>query len=208
MTHDFKRNGTTDLFAALNMATGEMITECRTSLAGLDVLAFFKKIDRSVPRRLDIHVVLDNLSVHKAPEVAEWLADPRRARWHLHFTPTSSSWLNLVKRWFKEVTDRRLRRGTFTSVGDLIDAIDIWVGHWNKDRSRSYGTPPPPRSAERPVEDVKRCHKSNPRRTTRNALRMASAVLAGRCHSAVGGLGSLRRREGRHRSSPAARLIP
>jgi len=133
MTHDYKRNGTTDLFAALNIATGEVLTQCRRQHTAMDVLAFFKKIDRSVPRRLEIHVVLDNLSAHKAPEVADWLAHPRRARWHLHFTPTSSSWLNLVERWFKELTDRRLRRGTFTSVPALIEAIETWVGHWNTD---------------------------------------------------------------------------
>jgi len=131
MTHDYKRNGTTDLFAALNIATGEVITECRQRHTAVDVLAFFKKIDRSVPRNLDIHVVLDNLSTHMAPEVAEWLAHPRRARWHLHFTPTSSSWLNLVERWFAELTERRLRRGVFTSVADLVDAITDWAAHWN-----------------------------------------------------------------------------
>ncbi|MEK7169924.1 MAG: IS630 family transposase, partial [Patescibacteria group bacterium] len=116
MTHDYKRNGTTDLFAALNIATGEVITECRSRHSADDVLAFFKRIDRTVPRRLDIHVVLDNLSAHMAPPVTDWLAEPRRARWHLHFTPTSSSWLNLVERWFAELTQRRLRRGAFTSV--------------------------------------------------------------------------------------------
>jgi transposase len=133
MTHDYKRNGTTDLFAALNVATGEMITQCRKTHTALDVLEFFKIIDRHVPRRLEVHVVLDNLSAHKAPEVTEWLAHPRRARWHLHFTPTSSSWLNLVERWFKELTDRRLRRGTFNSVPALIAAIGTWVTHWNSD---------------------------------------------------------------------------
>ncbi len=86
-----------------------------------------------MPRDLDIHVVLDNLSAHKGPEVADWLAKPRQKRWHLHFTPTSSSWLNLVERWFKQLTDRRLRRGTFTSVPQLIDAITTWVAHWNDD---------------------------------------------------------------------------
>jgi transposase len=132
MTHDYKRNGTTDLFAALNVATGEVITECRQRHTAADVLAFFKKIDRSVPRRLDIHVVLDNLSAHMAPEVTNWLADPKRARWHLHFTPTSSSWLNLVERWFAELTERRLRRGVFTSVADLTAALTDWADHWNK----------------------------------------------------------------------------
>ena len=80
------------------------------------MLAFFKLIDNQVPRSLDIHVVLVDLSVHTAPEVTAWLTHPRRARWHLHFTPTSSSWLNLAERWFKELTDRPLRRGVFTSV--------------------------------------------------------------------------------------------
>ena len=119
MTHDYKRNGTVDLFAALNIATGEVITDCRKRHTGADVLAFFKKIDRQVPRRYAVHVVLDNLSAHMGPEVSEWLAEPDQARWHLHFTPTSSSWLNLVERWFALLTDRRLRRGVFGSVGEL-----------------------------------------------------------------------------------------
>jgi transposase len=133
MTHDYKRNGTVDLFAALNVGTGEVIHACRKRHTAADVLAFFKLIDANVHRDLDIHVVLDNLSAHKAPQVADWLAHPRRKRWHLHFTPTSSSWLNLIERWFKELTDRRLRRGTFSSVDDLLDAIYDWAHHWNTD---------------------------------------------------------------------------
>lgn len=133
MTHDYKRNGTTDLFAALNVGTGEVLTDCRKRHTATDVLRFFKLIDLHVARDLEVHVVLDNLSAHKAPEITKWLADPKRARWHLHFIPTSSSWLNLVERWFKELTDRRLRRGAFTSVADLVDAIDTWVEHWNDD---------------------------------------------------------------------------
>jgi transposase len=133
MTHDYKRHGTVDVFAALNVGTGEVITECRKRHTAADVLAFFKTIDRSVPRRLDIHVVLDNLSAHLAPEVTDWLAHPRRARWHLHFTPTSSSWLNLVERWFNELTRRRLRRGVFTSVPALVQAVTVWAEHWNED---------------------------------------------------------------------------
>jgi transposase len=133
MTHDYKRNGTTDLFAALNIGTGEVLTDCRKRHTGADVLRFFKLIDLHVAKDLDIHVVLDNLSAHKAPEVTKWLAHPKRARWHLHFIPTSSSWLNLVERWFKEITDRRIRRGAFNSVAALIDAIDTWVEHWNDD---------------------------------------------------------------------------
>jgi len=94
MTHDYKRNGTTDLFAALNIATGEVLYDTKPRHTGNDVLAFFKYIDLHVPRNLEIHVVLDNLSAHKAPAVTKWLAHARRKRWHLHFTPTSSSWLN------------------------------------------------------------------------------------------------------------------
>ncbi len=97
------------------------------------MLRFFKHIDLHVEPELEIHVVLDNLSAHTGPEVKKWLANPDRKRWHLHFTPTSSSWLNLVERWFKELTDRRLRRGTFNSVAALIDAIELWVEHWNDD---------------------------------------------------------------------------
>jgi transposase len=95
LTHDYKRNGTTDLFAALNVATGEVLYDCKKGHSAAEVLRFFKLIDLHVPRDLEIHVVLDNLSAHKAPPVADWLAHPKRARWHLHFTPTSSSWLNL-----------------------------------------------------------------------------------------------------------------
>ena len=133
MTHDYKRHGTVDLFAALNVGTGEVLTGTRKRHTAKDVLAFFKLIDLDVARELEIHLVLDNLSAHKAPEVMEWLADPKRARWHVHFTPTSSSWLNLVERWFKELTDRRLRRGTFSSVPALVEAIEIWAEHWNDD---------------------------------------------------------------------------
>src|SRR5512135_780495 len=100
MTHDYKRHGTIDLFAALNVGTGEVLHQTRKRHTANDVLAFFKWIDLHVPAHLDVHVVLDNLSAHSAPPVAEWLAHPKRQRWHLHFTPTSSSWLNLVEGWF------------------------------------------------------------------------------------------------------------
>lgn len=133
MTHDYKRNGTTDLFAALNVHTGEVLHRTRKTHASIDVLAFFKWIDLHVPKNLDVHVVLDNLSAHKAPPVRDWLADPKRARWHLHFTPTSSSWLNLVEGWFAQLTNRRLRNGSFDSVAALTDAIDVWTSHWNDD---------------------------------------------------------------------------
>ena len=118
MTHDYKRNGTTDLFAAMNVATGEVLHDTKA---------------RHSSKELDIHVVLDNLSAHKAAPIATWLAHPQRARWHLHFTPTSSSWLNLVESWFSQLTNRRLKKGTFSSVAQLNDAIGIWTKNWNDD---------------------------------------------------------------------------
>ncbi|MGH3500042.1 MAG: IS630 family transposase [Nocardioidaceae bacterium] len=133
MTHDYKRHGTIDLFAAMNLATGQVLTDLRKGHAATDVLRFFKQIDKTVPRGLAVHVVLDNLSTHSAPEITKWLAHKDRRRWHLHFVPTSSSWLNLIERWFKELTDKRLRRGVFTSVAELVDAITVWAEHWNSE---------------------------------------------------------------------------
>jgi transposase len=133
MTHDYQRNGTVDVFAAMNLATREVLTDIQQRHTATDVLRFFRQIDAAVPRDLAVHVVLDNLSVHSAPEITKWLAHKNRRRWQLHFTPTSSSWLNLVERWFKELTDKRLRRGRFTSVADLPEAITTWAAHWNED---------------------------------------------------------------------------
>ena len=133
MTHDYKRNGTTDLVAAMNVAAGEVFYDTRQSHTARDVLAFFKLIDLHVAKDLEIHVVLDNLSAHKAPPVAEWLAHPKRARWHLHVTPTSSSWLNLVEGWFSLLTEKRLQRGVCNSIDALTEAIELRTEHWNDD---------------------------------------------------------------------------
>ena len=115
MTHDYKRHGTTDLFAAMNVATGEVLTHCQKGHTAKDVLRFFKQIDAAVPRGQAIHVVLDNLSAHKAPEIRKWLAHKDRRRWHLHFTPTSSSWTKpgraLVQRTHRSrIAPRRLHQ--------------------------------------------------------------------------------------------------
>src|SRR5215203_2742171 len=133
MTHDYRRNGTVDLFAALNIATGEVLHDTRRRHAGADVLAFFKLIDLHVPRHLDVHVVLDNLSAHRSEPVTKWLAHPKRRRWHLHFTPTSASWLNMIEGWFSILTRRALSNTSFTSVAELADRIDWWASHWNDD---------------------------------------------------------------------------
>ena len=152
MTHDYKRNGTIDLFAAMNLATGQVLTHCHKGHTAKDVLRFFKQIDASVPRGLAVHVVLDNLSAHKAPEITRWLGHRDRRRWHLHFTPTSSSWVNLIERWFKELTDKRLRRGVFTNVPELVEAITTWGDHWNDDPSPFIWHAP----AEEIIEKVRR----------------------------------------------------
>jgi transposase/transposase-like protein len=167
MTHDYKRNGTTDLFAALNVGTGEVIHQTRSSHTAKDVLAFFKWIDLHTPRDLEIHVVLDNLSAHNAPTVTEWLAKPRQARWHLHFTPTSSSWLSLVDCWFAQLTTKRLRTGSFDSVTALTDAIDVWVSHWNDDPKPFVWT----RTADQIVTKVKRGRAALTHHTKPVALR-------------------------------------
>ncbi len=131
MIHDYKRHGTTTLFAALDTATGKVLNHCLPRHRNREFLAFLKIIDGQVPSDLDIHLVLDNYAAHKHPALRDWLARPTQKRWHLHFTPTSSSWLNLVERWFKELTDKQLRRSSFTSVDHLIDTIDEWAESWN-----------------------------------------------------------------------------
>ena len=131
MTHDYKRHGTTTLFAALDVRSGLVIGECQPRHRAKEFIRFLKRIDRCVRRHLDIHLVLDNYGTHKTPEVKRWLA--RHRRFHLHFTPTSASWLNLVERFFAEITQKRIRRGIFTSVAELEDAIYDYLMRHNAD---------------------------------------------------------------------------
>jgi transposase len=120
-THDYYRHGTTSLFAALDIATGKVIGRCHARHRHQEFLRFLQQIEQTVPPGLDVHLVLDNYATHKAPKVAPWFK--RRPRYHLHFTPTSSSWLNQVERWFAKITDQRLRRSAFRSVDELETAI-------------------------------------------------------------------------------------
>jgi transposase len=129
MTHDYKRNGTTTLFAALDMATGTVIGECVPRHRADEFLAFLKQIDRETPAHLDLHLILDNCATHKTPAVKRWLA--RHQRFKLHFTPTSCSWLNMVERLFAE-TRQRIRRGTFHNVAEIETAIAEWIQHRNQ----------------------------------------------------------------------------
>jgi len=125
MTHDYKRHGTTTLFAALDVVSGKVIGECLPRHRHEEFLAFLRTIDREVPKGLGIHLILDNYSAHKHSDVDRWLN--RHKRFHLHFTPTSSSWLNQVERWFRDLTDKNLRRGIFSSVPDLIASIERYL---------------------------------------------------------------------------------
>ena len=131
MTHDYKRNGTTTLFAALNVATGAVVGMCLPRHRHGEFLKFLRLIDRDVPRALAVHLIVDNYGTHKHEDVRAWLA--KHPRFHLHFIPTSSSWLNLVERWFRELTDKAIRRASFTSVAELIAAIEDYLGAYNKD---------------------------------------------------------------------------
>jgi transposase len=131
MTHDYKRHGTTTLFAALDVLTGKVIGSCLPKHRHSEFLTFLKVIDAAVPRGLDVHLILDNYATHKHRNVKAWLS--KHPRFHLHFTPTSSSWLNLVERWFRELTDKALRRGAFHSVPDLIAAIEAYLDAHNND---------------------------------------------------------------------------
>jgi hypothetical protein len=125
MTHDYKRNGTTTLFAALNVLTGMVIGQCLPRHRNEEFLKFLRLIDRQVPKSLQVHLIVDNYGTHTHPNVTAWLA--KHPRFHLHFTPTSSSWLNLVERWFRELTDKAIRRGVFGSVPDLVTAIEEYL---------------------------------------------------------------------------------
>lgn len=129
MTHDYTRHGTTTLFAALDVAEGRLIGACMPRHRHQEWLAFLKQIDRETPPGLDLHLIVDNYATHKHPKVKAWLK--RHPRFHIHFTPTSSSWLNLVERWFRALTDKRIRRGVFKSVKDLVEAIMDYIEHHN-----------------------------------------------------------------------------
>ena len=130
MTHDYKRNGTTTLFAALDVLTGSVIGRCLPRHRHVAFLKFLKTIDREVPRGLKVHLILDNYATHNHPNVKAWLA--RHPRFVLHFTPTSSSWLNMVEIFFGQLTDKAIRRGIFHSVPDLIDAIESYLAAHNQ----------------------------------------------------------------------------
>lgn len=129
VTHDYVRHGTTTLFAALDVATGEVMAKCQHRHRHQEFLRFLRHIEANVPERLDVHLVLDNYATHKHPKVRAWLAE--RSRFHVHFTPTYASWLNQIERWFAHISERTIRRGSFKSVKDLVARIDQFVEQHN-----------------------------------------------------------------------------
>ena len=131
MTHDYKRNGTTTLFAALDVLEGTVVGQCLPRHRHQEFLKFLRHLDREFPAALELHLIVDNYRTHKHQNVDAWLQ--KHPRFHLHFIPTSSSWLNLVERWFRELTDKAIRRGVFHSVPELIDAIDAFLQANNQD---------------------------------------------------------------------------
>ena len=151
MTHDYKRNGTTTLFAALNTLDGSVVGECLPRHRHQEFLKFLRTLDREFPAELDLHLIVDNYRTHKHDNVNAWLA--KHPRFHLHFTPTSSSWLNLVERFFGQLTDKAIRRGVFYSVPDLITAIEQYLTAHNDDPKPFIWTA----SVDSILEKVARC---------------------------------------------------
>jgi transposase len=150
MTHDYKRNGTTTLFAALDVLTGSVIGQCLPRHRHTEFLTFLRTIDRAVPKGLQIHLILDNYATHKHPSVKAWLA--KHPRFHLHFTPTSSSWVNMVEGFFSKLTNKAIRRGAFGSVPELIAAIDAYLNAHNTNPTPFTWT----KTAEQIVDKVQR----------------------------------------------------
>jgi transposase len=154
-THSYVRHGTTSLFAALNVASGFIIGKCYKRHRAAEFLNFLKEIDAHVPGGLDIHIVMDNYATHKTPKIKAWLA--RRPHYHVHFTPTSASWINQVERWFAELTRKRLQRGVHTSVKQLEADIRAFIDRHNQNPKPFKWT----KSADQILASVKRfCHKT------------------------------------------------
>jgi putative transposase len=130
VTHDYRRHGTTTLFAALDTANGKVIAHCRPHHRHQEYLSFLREIERNVPKNLEVHIIVDNYATHKHRRVRRWFA--ARPRFHVHFTPTYASWLNQVEIWFNRITQQAIRRGTFSSVKELVAKIDRYVQNSNR----------------------------------------------------------------------------
>jgi transposase len=153
-THDDKRHGTTTRFAALSLLDGKVIGECLPRHRSREFIRFLRTVDRATPTELDLHLIVDNSSTHKSPPVKRWLT--RHPRVHLHFIPTSSSWLNMVERWFGEITQKRIRRGTFRSVKELVAAITTYLQEYNQAPTRFVWT----KDADMILGKIRRCKEA------------------------------------------------
>jgi transposase len=152
-THDYKRHGTTTLFTAFNILNGKVIGTCQERHRSREFVRFLNQLERELPHDQDVHLIMDNYGTHKSAEVQRWLKPKRRSRFRFHFTPTSSSWLNQVERFFALITERMIRRGTFHSVDELEQSIYKWLANWN-------GSPTPfewKASADVILDKVRRC---------------------------------------------------
>lgn len=188
MTHDDRRNGTLGLSAALNVGSGEVLHDTRRSRTGRDVLAFFRRIDLHAGPDLELHVIVDNLSAHRSRLVRDWLAHKKRRRWHLHVTPTSSAWLNLVECWFSVLDRRASTNASFTSLAHLETRIDGWISHWNDHAEPFVWTNPPARSsATSPADGPRSTGSPHPRQTTRRPPTSPGDEPGARPPSAVAG---------------------
>lgn len=154
MTHDYKRNGTTTLFAAIELAEGRIISDCLPRHRHQEWIKFLQKIEAETPPDLDLHLIVDNYATHKHPKVKAWLK--RHPRFHQHFTPTSSSWLNVIERWFRDLTHNRIRNGAFRSVAELQQAIRQYIDHHNANPQTFIWT----KKAEDILEKVARARKA------------------------------------------------
>lgn len=154
MTHDYKRNGTTTLFAALELAAGKVVGQCYARHRHQEFLKFLKRLDAEFPGEVALHLVMDNYGTHSHPKVKAWLK--RHPRFRTHFVPTSSSWLNLVERWFGELTSKRIRNGSFVSVEDLLAAIDEFLEAWNQNPKPFVWTA----TVQSIVEKLQRCRQT------------------------------------------------
>jgi transposase len=152
-THDYRRYGTTTLFAAFNILTGKVIGTCQPRHRGREFVKFLHHLEQEVPPDLEVHLIVDNYGTHKGAAVQRWLKPKARRRFHFHFTPTSSSWLNQVERWFGLITDRMIRRGTFRSVAELERAIYQWLANWNAEPTAFVWTA----TADIILDKVRRC---------------------------------------------------
>ena len=160
LTHDYKRNGTTTLFAAIELAEGKIIAECMPRHRHQEWLKFLKKIDAETPPDLDLHLIVDNHCTHKYFKVKAWLK--RHPRFHIHFIPTSSSWLNVIERWFGKITQERIRNGVFRSIDELVEAIMSYIEAHNANPTSFVWT----KSAEEILEKVKRARAALDNSTT------------------------------------------